>query len=88
MLTFQVHHLVSVMKTQMTMPFCDGDDVTFSFHTYLVYGIDFGGVASSLVGALALHHPIRSIGVETSPSPLLLHSPPSILRELILLLAG
>jgi hypothetical protein len=31
---------------------CDGDEVTFSFRTYLVCGLDFGRVASSLVGAL------------------------------------
>ena len=32
---------------------CDGDsndDVTFSFHTYLVCGLDFGRVGSSFIG--------------------------------------
>jgi hypothetical protein len=33
---------------------CDGDsdddDVTFSFYTCLVYGVDFGGVGSSFMG--------------------------------------
>jgi hypothetical protein len=31
---------------------CDGDDVTFSFHSCLVCGLDLGGIDSSLVGAL------------------------------------
>jgi hypothetical protein len=35
-----------------------------------------------------LHRPIRSIGVGTGPSQLLLHNPPSIPRELILLSVG
>jgi hypothetical protein len=33
----------------------DGDGVTFSFHTCLIYGFDFGRVASSFTGSLFSH---------------------------------
>ena len=29
----------------------DSDDIIISFHTFLVYGLDFGGVGSSFIGS-------------------------------------
>jgi len=35
----------------------DTDDVTFSFHTCLIYGLDFGGVGSSFTTSSSYSQP-------------------------------
>ena len=41
----------------------DSDDVTFSFHTYFICGLDFGGVGSSFTGSSQPFLGLDSLGV-------------------------
>ena len=57
--TLWVHHPVPAIETDDCASCDSGDDVTFSFHTCLVYGLDFGGAGSSFTtpsGSLSSSH--------------------------------